>query len=73
MKRAEAMQLVQRLANAYPVPAWSLATINLFAENLEDLDAKKCDEQVRKWIRHHISRPTVCDIRRETQSNGFVC
>lgn len=61
------------MATAFPVPAWSVATIEQFAENLEDLEFKLCEKHVRKWIREHISRPTICDIRRETRMDGFVC
>ena len=72
MTPSEATQLVTKIAVAFPVPAWSVETMEAYAEHIGDLEYAMCAKHISKWIREHSTRPTICDIRRETRMDGFV-
>ena len=72
MTPQQARELIGKVAVTFPVPAWSMETLAAFAEHIEDLDYAMCAKHISKWIREHSTRPTICDIRRETRMDGFV-
>lgn len=55
---------VAMVAAAYPVPAWTTATLRAFEQLLEDLDAPQLQAAVETWIRTRAERPTIADLRK---------
>lgn len=57
-------QAVALVAGAYPVPAWTPATLRAYERLLNDLDVGALQAAVEVWIRTHAERPTIADLRK---------
>lgn len=57
-------EAVALVAGAYPVPAWTAATLRTYEQFLADVDIAALRAVVLDWIRSHDSRPTIADLRK---------
>lgn len=61
-------QAIALIAAAYPVPAWAVPTLRIYAQAVEDLDASALHAAVMTWLRTRNERPTIADLRKAVAS-----
>lgn len=63
MNRAQSLELVNALAQAYPRDAWSPERVELWASLVLDLDYERGKAAVLRWILAEKWPPTIAEIR----------
>jgi hypothetical protein len=68
MTDTEALKCVALLAAAYPTPAWSDETIEIYTKLMVDLDAEATQAAVVRWVESHDDRPSIAAIRESVRA-----